>query len=275
MDVRCRSGWGDVLRWALLAGSCAALAGCGAEEYEERLKHTREMFKHEQTLDAELSRPAQVGGVSIRVPQEYAPLPPPPPPEKDSEGKPIVPEEGIKDPRQPEWFPAGVTLPGLAGAWKTEIPTDGEPRLAWIYVLSNYDLWRTDLDLAKEFHAKVQEAVIAGINQPTSTTLNWMVETVPPKEQKAFAERISYQTVTPPAFSIDDTPYLMSVYLFNPRSGGKDNQGAILYIRPQNADSELRNTTIQHMLETVDMVSGKPSGGGGGGGGTGGGTQAF
>ena len=236
------------------AGSVAALAmvllaGCGAQYYQERLEATRKLYAYYQKLDERLSPVRRIAGVEIRVPRPFQPISGGGGGADDGSGD----GEQPRDPRQPDWFAEGIDLPGMAGAWRADLPVPGGKQLpAYLYLLSNYDLWEKSQDEAMELHSDVQRTIIEGLNLPTSKVLSWGKVSVPDKAP-SFAEKREY-TAASETFSVDGELYLLTTYLF--QSG--DNQAALLYARPQDGETAALKESIDLMLETIQLTSEKP-----------------
>lgn len=253
------------MRSALLfcAGLCLLLAGCGPDHYEDRLQATVDQFRYYEKLNSNLeSRAENVGGVQIRIPQGYRPIPgPPPPPEpeanEDSEAASEEEEpEPIEDPRQPDFLADDVTLPGIAGAWETPVTLRGGGKgTAYFYILSNYDLWlkEGERDTANKFHDVAVERIAYGFGvgvQPEQ----WRNLQLPTSPSYVTPKHYTATTLDPPP-RIEDEPHEVSVYLLKAR----DNQAVFLSIIPTEATSykQLREGVLL-ALETAKLSETRP-----------------
>ena len=143
------------------------LAGCGGKLYEDRLVNTSTLLAHighlKDNLHDKWVDPET--GVSLRVPLQFAMLPPPAKPEPSPEDKSKPKEkpeeqpkeEEIPDERQPKYL--NVELPGLRGAFEASVKlfVDNDPAAAgdaWLYVMTNHYL-ADKSDEAKEFSQTV------------------------------------------------------------------------------------------------------------------------
>ncbi len=127
--------------------------GCGAQTYEQRLAETARYFEYRERVDTALdSRPWQSSGIELRPPKGFSELP--------------APAEGEPDQRQPEFI--SKPLPGLLGAWKTElqvdIPNSDTPtKPAWMFACSNHRLWldrETNINIVPSaYHADLNDVL--------------------------------------------------------------------------------------------------------------------
>ena len=131
------------VRGELLFGCILVLgiAGCGADQYESRLKQSSEYYKYLAMVEQNLA-PKWSDGVAVemmRVPKQFYTVLAPTPVKNDDGGDALP----AVDPRQPDYlnliFPNDI----LFGAWEAPVSVDGvdgsaDARKAYIYVLSNY-----------------------------------------------------------------------------------------------------------------------------------------
>jgi hypothetical protein len=147
------------------------LAGCGTEQYDDRLRNTATLFAHEELLKQHLQGKWSdaENGIDLRIPHKFEVLPPPVKPEPKEkpageEGEKTEEEEvEVIDDRQPKYL--NVELPGLRGAFRAEVKVIADNNLettgdAWIYVLSNQDLAER-IDEAKEFNTSFVKTLAA------------------------------------------------------------------------------------------------------------------
>ncbi len=144
----------------LLALAFLGLAGCGSALYEERLAKTRLLYAHIDLLNDNLQAKwvDPQTGAGQRVPLQFAVQPPPVKPEPVPGEEPKEDEEEeVLDDRQPKYL--NVELPGLRGAFEAGVKVLGENNVvvddkAWIYVLTNHDLYEQP-EQAKSFNQYV------------------------------------------------------------------------------------------------------------------------
>ena len=132
------------MRGTLLVGCIAAwgLLGCGADQYEFRLKQSKDYYNFlahiEQNLAPKWADPNRIVDI-IRVPKQFQPIPAPVP-VKNENGEEVLP---AVDPRQPDYMNLVFAPQTLVGAWEVPFSVaakDGstDSRKGYIYVLSNY-----------------------------------------------------------------------------------------------------------------------------------------
>lgn len=246
----------------LCAGVCLLLSGCGADYYESRLQATVDQFRYYEKLNSNLqSKASTVGGVQIRIPQEYRLIPGPPPPEPNEESEAASETEAeepapVEDPRQPDFLAGDVELPGISGAWTMPVSLrGGKSGTAYFYVLSNYDLWlqEGEGDTANKFHDIAVERLAYGFGvgvQPDQ----WRTLQLP--TSPSYVEPKQYTATTlDPRPKIDDVPQDVSVYLLKAR----DNQAVFLSIIPSEATSykQLQEGVLL-ALETAKLTESRP-----------------
>lgn len=246
----------------LCAGLGLLLAGCGADYYENRLQATVDQFRYYEKLNDNLQpKASSVGGVQIRIPQGYRLIPGPPPapepePNEDSEAANEEEAVPVEDPRQPDFLAGDVELPGIAGAWEMPVSLRGGGRgTAYLYVLSNYDLWLDEGqgETASKFHDVAVEKLAYGFGvgvQPDQ----WRTLQLPTSPSYVEPKRYTATTLDPPP-KIDDVPHEVSVYLLKAR----DNQAVFLSIVPTEATSykQLREGVLLG-LETAKLTESRP-----------------
>lgn len=242
-------------------------SGCGAETYEQRLNATTQYFAYLDTRNQALGSRWSSATIEMRPPLEFKeilanqPAPPADSEETDST-EPTTPEPSQAiDPRQPDYV--DLKLPGLEGAWTTEVPVDFEnevvDRPAYLYVLTNYALLQNK---EKEAAANFQNELLSRLATTFDKFLNpedFTTERFP--RGKGYIEPKSFTFGTfEPEMPIEGVPYQVQIYLTD--SG--ENQNVILLIIPKNITSRSKLLEqMEYSLETVELLS--PQGGGGGG----------
>lgn len=244
---------------------CLAAVGCGSAYYEERLAATVDQFRYFEKLNQNLSPTAwSGGGVQMRIPLQFRAIPAPPP-ASASEAEDSSEENGTgaraeepapEDPRQPDFLAGGVTLPGLAGAWRAQVSVGPEEMAtAYLYVLSNYDLWLQEGqgELATSFHDEVVERLAHGFGVSIRPE-HWRVLELP-SGQGYVPEKQYRATTLDPKPMIDEVPVDVSVYLLR----ASDNQAVVLSVVPSEARSarELQQSILL-ALETTRLADKKP-----------------
>ncbi len=249
----------------LLALTFLGLAGCGSALYEERLAKTRLLFAHIDHLNDNLQARwvDPQSGASLRVPMQFAVLPPPAKPEP-------VPGEDPKevedppDERQPKYL--NVELPGLRGAFEAGVKVLGDNNVvvddkAWIYVLTNHDLYESP-EQAKSFNQDVVKKLAKALDMAAPEAEKF--ETVNfPSKQGSFVKPVKYTTVSLiPEADILGLARQFTFYMYE--------QGevrlTILFVLPQSADSTeklIERTGL--CLETLELTSDRLSAPGPGG----------
>lgn len=127
--------------WLLGCTLAVGLAGCGAEQYEIRLKQTRDYYNYLERIEQNLAPKWSDGRVveMIRVPKQFTPIPAPVP-TKNEDG---TEEPPAVDPRQPDYLNLVFPTNQLIGVWEAPFTVDvaggaTDTRKGYIYVLSNY-----------------------------------------------------------------------------------------------------------------------------------------
>ena len=282
----------------MLTGS---LCGCGAQTYEDRIETTKQYYDYIDRLNQNLGPQHSDSGVTVRLPKQFALVPAPvrrpPRPQatpnvaagENATGTVAAAEpEEIIDPRQPDYL--DVELPGLIAAWNANLSTVGsaaganQPEMhpGSIYLLSNYNLWRTfktpneTIDPTK-FHDEVMRTLTGALGvhidervhgSATDRVNKWFSETVPATKDQQFAPRKEIRTITliPEAREEEegeeseadqDFPREYQVYLF---SNG-DLKIVLIYALPKNVSTaEDLQDRILFSLQTLNVSDEKPSG---------------
>jgi hypothetical protein len=260
-------------RALVLIGLAALLAaGCGTELYEARLKDTRAMFAHQEQLNQNLQAPwaDQETGTSLRVPMQFAVLPPPVKPPVDaaaekakaaakkpgamSEEEEEEEEEEIIDDRQPSYMNIG--LPGLRGAFRAPLKASGEGNAlidaeGFLYVLSNHHL-ADQPDTAKEFEKHVVQLLSEALHKSIEPS-DWKDDRFPPegKAKASFVKSVGYKNVT----LISDEPiagYFREFAAYFYAQG--DIQIVVLFVLPKDVEPvEKLTERIPLCLETLTV----------------------
>lgn len=247
------------------------LAGCGRQEYEERLENTRKLFAHLEILDANLHRDwvDVPTGVKLRVPLQFSAMAAPASSAaasgsslggesgagKNGDGKKGAAAPEMPDERQPKYL--NVELPGLRGAFTTSLKVIGANGAnsqadGFIYVLSNHHLANSG-DSARTFHQDVVAAVAEALRMGVKPE-DWRDERFPQKVG-TFAEEVPYKSVVlAPAEAIFGVERRFSLYLY---SQG-DVQVVVLFVLPKDVDGSERLTDrIPLCLETLRVTGEK------------------
>ncbi len=148
---------------ACLLLACAA-AGCSSNSseasaveggdhgtYIERLKATAAEFAYYERLQQNLSPEVwEAQGVSLQVPNPFH-LVKSPFPKSRAAG------------HEPSRDALGVPLPGVLGMWEARLPGEGHspPQPAYLFVMSNQQLWSVSRKSARAFHQTLVEDVLA------------------------------------------------------------------------------------------------------------------
>lgn len=243
------------VRILLLATVLILIHGCGAETYEKRLNETSQYFAYVDTRNQALSGFWSSPTIKMRVPLEFqlmeAPNVPVAAASEESEAPAPEPAPTI-DPRQPDY--ADLVLPGLEGAWRTEVPVDLEnesvERPAYLYVLSNHSL-------LQEKQTKELSSFFDSVNNQIANTFNQFLDSKDFKSEQ-FPKGKGYSNPKPfsvgtfePEMPIDGVPYQFQIYLTE--SGIR--QVVILLVIPKNIARESKlKEQMEYSLETVEFT---------------------
>jgi hypothetical protein len=252
-------------------------AGCGREAYERRLEESKRYFTYLDKLNQNLSPPWVGKGVVLRVPKQFQVIEPrkPKPPKKEAknaktppketppkETTPEDPPEEERDLRQPPF--AGLTLPGLQGAFTTQLAVAGKAREpGYLYVLTNGDLLgkKGSDEKAAHFNSTVIHTIAEAVGQPDPAADKLATDSVPKGE--AWAPKRTFKVVRPGfEAKIFDKEYRIEVY----NTKQEKNQVSLVYVLPENVSpGEKLASNIDLSLETLQLtkiVSGAAGGGG-------------
>lgn len=123
--------------WLLTGAAVCLLHGCGAAEYETRLKETEKQFAYFSKLNDNLSGPWNAMGVSLRMPKQFqAQIETIPADPEDPESKPVNVAAA------PTFLGENVEILGVLGSWAAELPDEsGGTAIAHAHVFGNHQLW--------------------------------------------------------------------------------------------------------------------------------------
>ncbi len=239
-------------------------SGCGAETYEQRLNETEQYFAYLHKRNQALAGTWSAPSIHFRPPLDFqeisAAAPAAVPAGENGEAEPVEPTQTI-DPRQPDF--ADLKLPGLEGAWRTEVPVDLEnetvDRPAYLYVLCNYSLLQNEeQEAAGNFLNEVNYQLSTTFDKDLNTE-DFVTERFPRKRGYIKSKDFTFENFKP-EMPIDGAPYEIQIYLTE--SG--EYQAAILAFIPQNMvrQSKLQEQ-IDFSLETFELQPPQRGNGGG------------
>jgi hypothetical protein len=218
----------------VLASLVATTVGCGAAYYEARLNETAQQFAYYHKLNENLGIKWAAAGIELRAPKQFTP---------DLGARAVTDVEGAVQeelfPRQPDYFPEGVELPGLVGAWKAIVDAPapaGESAEAYLYVMTNREMFLNDetLPAAPEFHARVLGTLCEGVQMdpPQPDDPRWASESFP--AGPGYVPRKQLTTITlVPGEPVGDLVREFRLYLH----AAGDIQTAYLYVIPTGISS--------------------------------------
>lgn len=168
----------------MLAAMCLLTCACGRATYERRLEDTKDFAAYRKTLDENLADEWKGQGVRIRVPSQFERLGDPKQETAENGGN--GSQENPPDPRQPDFLK--VPLPGLVAAWKAEVEvSDQEFHVpAYLFVLSNYEMWKHEdqAEEALEFNkTTAPNAVVDALGVVLPSPEQWAREKYPRNEE--------------------------------------------------------------------------------------------
>ena len=238
------------------------VAGCGVQEYEQRLAETSRYFEFRERQD-QLLAPEWAGpGVKLRVPKLFTIYPSPPPENiRDDQGN-VVPNPNFQgDNRQPTYISA--TLPGLVAGWQGTIESTTSKTLpCYLYLCSNREIWLEEraAERATEFH----KSVIDSVTGPLGIFIqedDWDTEKFPKANGYLVPKSYTFTTKAPEQ-SINGESYAVSFYLHQVQ----DIQVALVLVMPQNVDPRSKfEESLTFCLQTLDVSGEKPRKDGGSG----------
>lgn len=210
------------------------LAGCGAEQYENRLDRTVRYFRYLDELEKNLAeKPWQGSGTRIRVPEGFDPVDPPMAQSESQRPSRDAPEN-VRRAAARNHPDFALTLPGIIGAWRAEMNVrDGDSRPAWLYVFSNYDLWlgKAPEEVAPHFHEDLVTRLVNRLNLSDPNPGHWSTQFIPSEGGEAFVQRKKFQVIGFRAVRVDDRPHTLRLYEYE--TG--DMQVALLFVIPRDA----------------------------------------
>lgn len=228
-------------------------SGCGEAIYGQRVENAKRYFAYIEKLDLALAAPWRDSGVEIRIPRHFQ-LMQKPKPQKNEDGELVEPEE---DPRQPDYM--NYQFPGLLGAWQTTVSATvngmQEPRKAYIYVLSNYEMFRSaeGRERAAAFSDDLLTSLsnVLSIPEDTRKTSDEQF----PKTPVYIAPKRARVANLRPTHLIEGTTYAFDLYQFIQG----DVQVTVAIVFP--ADSDANNVLgerVPLMFETMKLTGEKP-----------------
>lgn len=230
------------------------IAGCGVQQYEERLNESRKYYTYldniEKTLAPKWMSPG--GAIEIRVPNQFTAIPAPVP-VKDENGQ--IQEPKI-DPRQPAYL--NMDFPGLFGAWVAPFRVNGaggsEDLKGYIYVLSNYyQLAGNESKGAVDFVKNLESFMRDKLQIETSDV---RVE-LHPKSTPSYQPQQTYNAFSFKQKEINGTNYTFDVYS---RSAGSVI-GVVVVVLPEGIEMPQKVLErIPMMLELFNFTSTPPAG---------------
>ena len=245
---------------ALVVGMLAlsGISGCGYDDYEKRLKQTKDYYSYLERVEANLG-PKWADGrgiLEMRVPKQFVPLAPPQPIQRE-DGEMEMP---AVDPRQPDI----VTLefPELLGAWVAPVEValasgGSERRNAYIYALSNYWVYAGEnLGDAQNYTKLITELIGTALED---TAIEVTSEMHPGQGQYLPSANYSRTRFKPKPITLQtggtSVNYVFEIYV---RDNG-DVQCPIVVALPEGIDQrEKINERISMMLDYVNPTKKKP-----------------
>lgn len=131
----------SIRAWGLLCSLVIlSTVGCGADQYEARLKQSKDYYNYLDRIEQHLAPKWSDGRIveSMRVPKQFTRI---------LEPAPVKAEDGTETPvvdaRQPDYMNLSFPVAELVAAWEapfnvTVADGSAESRKAYIYILSNY-----------------------------------------------------------------------------------------------------------------------------------------
>ncbi len=240
-----RDSIGPSLMLALFV-SLSALSGCGLQNYEKRLEETKKYYSYLEKIDTNLAPAWKDGPVDeLRVPLQFRPIRKPAP-VKNAEGE---TEEVVVDPRQPNYI--SLELPGLLGAWEApfDIVVDGkkQPRKGYIYVVSNYSLFNSELaSQAPDFTRTLLGMISDRLSLPPVDLTKGEREQFPKVKADAYTAQNTFDVFRfkSDELLVDGAPYTIDAYT----NLQKDLQLNILLVLPVGIDAQAK------MFERVPLM---------------------
>lgn len=257
-------------------GLLLSIVGCGAEQYETRLKESRDYYNFLERIELNQAPKWSDGRIveSIRVPKQFQQIPAPVP-VKNENGEEEMP---AVDPRQPDYLNLVFSPINLVGAWEAPFTVevaDGstDTRKGYIYVLSNYWMFLgEDPAQALKFAGMMVELVGDALDDhlPPDKVENPTLELYPKPGRYLPAAQYSVFAFQPKPITQRSTEKESTVnYTFTMYEKSNANiRAIILVVLPDRISSQEKLVDrIPMMLETFHITKTEPrpnSQGGGG-----------
>lgn len=243
---------------ALLAVvAIAATAGCGMQQYEERLNETEAYFAYRQKIDTALETTVWRGqpyNLEFRPPKGYREIPGPD-------------EEGGHDPRQPPFI--NYRLPGLIGAWQGQVRveiegTDTDRLPAFLFLCTNHSRF---LELDDEnppdlFLTDILENIAPALDYGPPSEGGWQwTEIRSPRGVKAYVPRKTFEWINlrDVTCNISDEQLAMDFRIHHFANG--PIQMALISVVPQESMIDPRERIeqgLEYAMEQLQMGSEVP-----------------
>ncbi|MDP1795856.1 MAG: hypothetical protein Q8K78_00160, partial [Planctomycetaceae bacterium] len=237
-------------------GCLLAISGCGLQNYEKRLEETKKYYAYLEKIDTNLAPAWKEGPIEeLRVPMQFRPIRKPAP-VKNAEGE---TEDNPVDPRQPNYI--SLELPGLLGAWEApfDIVVDGkkQPRKGYIYVVSNYSMFNTELaSQAPDFMRTLLGTISDRLSLPPVDLAKGEREQYPKIKADAYTAQNTYDVYRfkSDELLVDGVPYTIDAYT----TLQKELQVDVLVVMPVGIDSQAKMIErVALMLERLKIDSKK------------------
>jgi hypothetical protein len=254
----------------LLGALTLTFVGCGAEQYEQRLRQSKDYFNYLEKIEQNLGPKWSDGRIVdlMRVPKQFQQIPAPVP-VKNENGEDELP---AVDPRQPDYLNLIFPHEQLVAAWEAPFMVDGADgtagtRKGYIYVLSNYWMFvGEDPAEALKFLGKMVQLVGDALDNhiPPNKLEAPDVELHPKPGRYLPAQSYSVFSYQPKAITDrdDTTNYTFTMY-------AKQNgniQAIVLVVLPDRISSQEKLVErIPMMLESFHITKNEPKPGGQGG----------
>jgi hypothetical protein len=274
---KARTGLALPLGVALVLG----ILGCGADQYETRLKESAKYYAFLEQIELNLApKWSDNAAVEfIRVPKQFQPIPAPVP-VKNEAGETEVPP----DVRQPDYLNLVFPSNQLIGAWEAPFNVDTsdgstDVRKGYIYVLSNYWMFLgEDPSLALKFTGGIVQLVGDALDDhiPPDKLENPEIGYFPKRGQYMPEVAYSVFTYQPKPITLRNNDRETTVnYTFTMYARQNGNvQAIVLVALPDRISSQEKLTDrVRMMLENFRVNKTEPRGGTQGGSGGGGPAQ--
>lgn len=250
----------------MFAGGLIAIAvlGCGAEQYDQRLRQSKDYFNYLDKIEQNLGPKWSDGRIVelLRVPRQFQQIPAPPPPAKDEEGRTEAP---AVDPRQPDYINLVFPQEHLVAAWEAPFTVDTadgatSTRKGYIYVLSNYWMFLGEdpAEALKFLGIAVQHVGDALENHiPQAELEKPVVELYPKPGRYLPASSYSVFTFQPKAITDRDSTVNYTFTMYAKQNG--NIQSVILVALPDRISSQEKLVDrIPMMLENFHITKTEP-----------------